>query len=736
MRHSCLQLIAIKSTTEATASRSPSFTRGRQSNSPAASNLSPTFPRAMTGESSKENVAPPDAEEYESQRRTIESLKANISDLLYTVENTKNNAEIDKIQQDIQLREAKQQANDEFKKKQDAEADKNTALRQVAQLQEELHSLRAKHDEDKAELEKRARAAGEQARQLREQLEDLQAAKDEAACLQDKKITDLTAQVQKESSLVAELRETLQSQGEALDLVKTQLNEKNTENAHLEAQVITLKAQTGDVETMSVIKRQLSEQVAHIRKLEATNKDQLTELTHLRRSHRAVGIVEEEKASLKRKLEDAEATKAELATERRQREHLEAEHFAWAAYLEREGQAEFKSPEDVARALVQERYNSASLLDKLGSTQAELAEKEAAVHDLEQAKSELGSQLEKLNSTGGSSAEKARRRLDLQRALSEKEVKLLRDQLKMYESDLSFQPSNLDVKKAERINVLETLLDDSRAQIKDLEAQISGLESSLNDPAAVASRKRPAPVDEDSSQNEQVGQLARKNRTLQDDLDSLKTKYKVIEKELSVARGQLEAAKRTSSFRILELQDNPTSKHEVAKQASIDELRNENQDLRKLIYDAETGISSFQSVPVSTLVALQRDIQNAREETASAVKRYKRLKEIFMEKSDEFKEAVFSLLGWHVTFIPKNKMRVESVYYGSETDEHERAITFDGERGSMKFGGGPKSEFAMKLSNLTEFWVREKKCIPGFLAAVTLEFHDQAVEEGRAPEAS
>lgn len=688
----------------------------------------------MTGDSSKENVAPPDAEEYESQRHTIETLKATISELRYAVENTKATAEIKQIEQDSELRKAKLQADDEFKRKQDAEGDKNSALRQVDQLQNELHELRAKHDEEKAELEKRARAAEDQARLLREQVEDVQAAKDEAARLQARKIADLDARIQKDSNVIAELQESARSQGEALELVKTQLNEKDMESSNLEAQVIRLKAQTGDAETMSIIRRELSEQVAHIRNLEATNRDQLTELRHLRQSHKAVAIVEEEKASMKRKLEDAEATKTELATERRQRERLEAEHLAWAAYLEREGQAEFNSPEDVARALVQERFNAASLLDKIGSIQSQLVEKDAAIQDLEQAKSEMASQLEKLSSTGGSSAEKVRMRLERQRALADKEVKLLRDQLKMYESDLTFQPSNLDEKKTERIRVLETLLDDSRAQINDLESQITGVESSSDNPAAVAGRKRSAPDDQDSPQHEHIGQLARRTRTLQDDLDSLKTKYKVIEKELSVARDQLEAARRASSVRILELQENPTAKHGAAKQAAIDELRTENQDLRKLIHDGETNITSFQVVPVSTLVALQREIQSAREETASAVKKYRRLKEIFMEKSDEFKEAVFSLLGWHVTFIPKNKMRVESVYYGSESDEHERSITFDGERGSMKFGGGPKSEFAMKLSNLTKYWVREKKCIPGFLAAVTLEFFEQAVEEGRAPE--
>ena len=51
-----------------------------------------------------------------------------------------------------------------------------------------------------------------------------------------------------------------------------------------------------------MIKRELSEQVAHIRKLESTNREQSKELKHFRQIHKAVEVVEEEKSVLKSKL--------------------------------------------------------------------------------------------------------------------------------------------------------------------------------------------------------------------------------------------------------------------------------------------------------------------------------------------------------------------------------------------------------------------------------------------------
>ena len=131
-------------------------------------------------------------------------------------------------------------------------------------------------------------------------------------------------------------------------------------------------------------------------------------------------------------------------------------------------------------------------------------------------------------------------------------------------------------------------------------------------------------------------------------------------------------------------------------------------------------------VPASQLDAARREVEEARQATASAEKRARRLKEVWALKSQEFKEAIFSTLGWTVTFIPNGKMRVESGFLPSaDPDEHERSIVFDGERGTMKVGGGPRSPFARRIADQIQFWVRDKGCIPGFLAALTLEFYEE-----------
>jgi mitotic spindle assembly checkpoint protein MAD1 len=49
----------------------------------------------------------------------------------------------------------------------------------------------------------------------------------------------------------------------------------------------------------------------------------------------------------------------------------------------------------------------------------------------------------------------------------------------------------------------------------------------------------------------------------------------------------------------------------------------------------------------------------------------------------------------------------------------------------MKISGGPNSLFAMEIKPLIKFWVEERKDIPCFLAAMTLDFYDKTTRAAR-----
>ncbi|KAI6256427.1 hypothetical protein MCOR07_004048 [Pyricularia oryzae] len=698
----------------------------------------PVSQRAASRESSKENMAPPDAEEYETQRRRIEELKAEVGTLNYRITAHDQEKEMMRLQQDSELRDARRRADEDFKNKQAAEAERDAARRQTEALQEELDALRAEKEERLREVEKRARDAEEESNVLREQLEDLSAAKDEEARLNERKALELRQQVEIAQRTAQELTEETEEREAALGKAQALLLEKDNLIGRLEADVLRLKAQTGDAETMAVIRRELSDQVQHIRALEATNREQLAELKHFRQIHRAVEVIEEEKRSLQRKLQTVPLLEAELSEARIQRQRLEDERDAWAAYLQREassdGEMEFDSPEAVARALVQERLHTASLVEKLGTVEPELNSRDELIRQLENEIRNLNTEMEKLKAApppempvGG---DKGRLRLERQRALAVKEVEYLRAQLKTFDAeDITFQPENFDQQKATRIQELEDLVDRYKIEVQNLHQELSSIESAPSAAPINAGHKRSRENDENGDvQAEQLGQLARKNRKLQEELVAAQRSQQLAEKEMAVLKKQLAAAKESSRVRVLALRSNPTSDHEAVKASRLRALQQENAEL---LAHMQRQSHDFPTIPHSVLAAKQREVEDAKADAASAHKTSRRLKEVWAAKSGEFKEAIFSTLGWTVMFIPNGKMRVESVYYPSKTDEYENSIVFDGERGTMKVGGGPRSAFAQRIDDQIRFWVREKGCIPGFLAALTLEFYEEHQRSSR-----
>jgi mitotic spindle assembly checkpoint protein MAD1 len=141
-------------------------------------------------------------------------------------------------------------------------------------------------------------------------------------------------------------------------------------------------------------------------------------------------------------------------------------------------------------------------------------------------------------------------------------------------------------------------------------------------------------------------------------------------------------------------------------------------------------------VPAASLDRQRLQIEDRDATIASRDKSLARLKDVFRAKGLEFKETVFSLLGWSLNFQPNGRVKAKSMFYpksvkrkGEEGEGEEHFIEFDGENGTMKVSGGPQSEFAKEIRGLIEFWVDGKGQVPCFLAAMTLEFFEKYGEE-------
>jgi len=650
--------------------------------------------------------------------------------LKYTIDNHKQEEELAKLRFESELREARRKGEEDFKQRQAAEGERNKAVRQYESLQKEITEIRDAAANEKAALERQVRELEVGKRTLEEEVEDIKHEHEENSRNAERRVAELQSRNDTLQRTVEELQQDSDQRETLLQDVQQQLVEKDTANGALEAEVLRLKAQTGDVDTLAIIKRELSEQVTHIRSLEA----KATELKHLKRLHKSIEVVEEEKRSLQRKVDAMEDLQNELGEARIQRQRLEDERLAWTAYLQSQagtdGQLEFDSPEALARALVEERLQTATLVERIGALEPEILEKDSIIEGLQGEKNSLAEQIEKLKLPGGSGGSgndsKARLRLERQRALAIKEVEYLRAQLKTFDTeDATFQPGNVDEAKLKRIEELEIIVDQYRQEVQTLQAELATIEGNPPNPESAGS-KRHRDSGYGTEDNERIGQMTRKNRKLQDDLSALQTAQKLLQKELSVAEERLKAFAKSSETRIISLRSNPTSDYEAIKLSTLNALRKENADLLSQLTSSHPTPSS---VPLSALKALERDVHDAEANLASEKLRNDRLKKVWAAKTREFREAICSLLGWDLVFLPDGKTKVTSYFYPSKDDE-ENSIVFDGERGTMKISGGPESKFARKIMGQIKFWVRERACIPGLLAALTLEFYEEKRGDG------
>ncbi|KAJ5576913.1 hypothetical protein N7535_003839 [Penicillium sp. DV-2018c] len=670
-----------------------------------------------------------------------EELRVQLSTLKYELDNIKQDRELEALRHEKEIRDLQLKADADFRKAQTAESASNRATHKSDSLAKELKETQDQALNEKLAFERKIRGLQDENQNLLEEFNDTQAQladQERHFKYQINELETVRASLQK---TIEELHTDLQDARSSQESTQEKLSQREAEVAELEAENIRLKAEGNDAEALTVLKRELSEQVNHIRDLETANRDQLTELRHLRKISKNVEVIEEQKRSVENQLQLMKGLEAELGTVQIQKQILEDERQSWTSLLqENEQSTEIDSPEAVVRALVEARIEIATLLDRLGTAEAQFLEKDEAVKNLENDKNNLRQELEKLRvaaaaSTGGAGAAdfRLRARLERQRALAVKEVEYLRAQLKTFDAEeatMNGDQTQFDEQKIEQINQLEKLVDEYRSELHKVHEELSKQEAPKENEPETRGVKRPLSPSSTEAETERLSVLTRKNRKLQEQLTKSDQATTLARKELEAAKSQIKSLKAKSRTRVLELRDNPTAQTEKIKMTTLATLQAENKDL---LAQLRGGATDVKVVPASTLESLKLEMQDMERTVADKEKRMRRLKEIWTAKSSEFREAVASLLGFKLDFLPNGRVRVTSMFHlsaayrhgdsdarsdsgpGSMGNGEENSIVFDGENGTMKVSGART----------------ERKDIPCFLAAMTLDFYDKTTRAAR-----
>ncbi|KAI5291484.1 coiled-coil domain-containing protein mad1 [Ascosphaera aggregata] len=677
-----------------------------------------------------------------------EELRVQISTLQYELENLRQEKEFMALSHEKELRELRVRADADFRKAQLSEANANKSQHKIESLHAQLQEIQQAALSDNADCQRRIRALEDENRSLKEDLEDSISRVSNQERQYKNQIRELEAVRSTLQQSLDEVQADLQKTKDTLQATQHKLTEMEGHAESLETENIKLKADSTEAESSKVLHRELSEQLSKVKKLEA-------EIAPLRKSSRKVQVIEEEKRSLENQLNLMKDIEAELNNLQIQKQVLEDERQSWASLLDPDnGNTEFDSPEAITRALVQSRIENTSLMERIGKVQEEIIERDEIISSYDAERMKLTEELKKLRaastaSTGSASNDsKLKARLERQRALALKEVEYLRAQLKAMDDeestmDLEQNTNRFDKLKADHIANLESLLTEHRNEIQKLHEQLANIEKSdatvksepTPEPAEARGTKRPA---EDDVPDEKLSVMIRKNRKLQDALLKNEQAQDMLKHELKAAKKHLASLQKSSRTRVLELKNNPTAEHEKVKQSTLNTLKAENRDL---IAQLRGKHHLLKAVPLSSIESVKLEMKELERTVFEKEKRMRRLKEIWTAKSSEFREAVASLLGYKLDFLPNGRVRVTSMFHLSPAYRHGsndadagakgpgdgegNSIIFDGENGTMKISGGPNSLFAMEIRDLIKFWVEERKDIPCFLAAMTLDFYDK-----------
>jgi len=365
------------------------------------------------------------------------------------------------------------------------------------------------------------------------------------------------------------------------------------------------------------------EATIYVRQLEGTTRKQNAELEELRPLAQKAGINLEKIHTLETQLSLMEDLRKRATEMEIEIALLRKEKMAWNTFLEsNEGN---QRPEDISRELSRERMAHKAVQERLQAQETELKELRLKSHKAEESidtlRTELQGKQDQLTKT-----ERRYERLERQRNLAQKEVEFLKEQLKTYDSEetVFFNGAGIDAQKAARIQSLEALVEQYKSEIDRLNK-----EGPL--PLAIAEngKRKRTESNEDEESRRKIRVLQNGTLTfvfvLMIDLTKSRQSEALLQKDVSSLKSQLESLEKVvklSRTRVLELKDNPTSRHEAVQKKYLDQLASENAALLQRIQGKGIG------VPKETIERMKGEIERMEALVAQKEKRMMRLKEV------------------------------------------------------------------------------------------------------------
>ncbi|PCH42740.1 hypothetical protein WOLCODRAFT_138047 [Wolfiporia cocos MD-104 SS10] len=594
------------------------------------------------------------------------------------------------------------------------ESDRRWIADREREANEQRERESEQHEEDKAKLDAELGSLRATASALREQHRDLE---DEYAALarstsqtisaQQAQIATLTEQAALLDGQLAQAKQTAADRGAQLADLQAQLDDARSAHA-------TPAHAEGD--DWAIVRTELAKQAEHMRALEARNAKMAAELRARRERDASVDVLREQNRELQRRAQAADDLREHAARLEAEVQTLTRERDRWAA--EEPGPSTpSKTPVAVTQTLSKLRLEHQQLLEEHGATAALLRQRDNELKSAEQQIDELQDELE--NVTTELDALRAKvARSDRSAALMEREVAFLKDMVaSLTAEEASQNDRHVDDLAAQQIQQLDALVAEYKATVQGLRDELDTLS---NDTSFV---QHVRPLQDDLAAERAA--RADAEQALASAQEAAESKIDALEQALFDLRGEIGAGQHVPpGVRVLSLAENPAKEWFDRSDAAMARLRGENAALLARLKQLEASGARAAGggedlVPRASLDVAEQEKAALAEELKDKEKRMLRLRQVFNNKSAEFREAVEEILGVKLAFYASGDIRVTPQYDLSAQFVFKR----QGNEARMQLvkqgAGGPED-----LPHLIRYWIGEEQCIPGFIASVILESYE------------
>ncbi|KAI8899861.1 spindle assembly checkpoint component Mad1 [Globomyces pollinis-pini] len=558
----------------------------------------------------------------------------------------------------------------------------------------------------------------------------------------DIQVDDLKSKLSLASETIETINSKLKSVTDRNNFLTQRLNESssiqhNTTSVADSAQPSTMDTLT--LEELQLLRKRLPVLELKVEKLTSEKLKLLDQNTFLNAMMENIQKLREEKNSVQFKLDKAMEMRRDLSVAQLKLEELQKEKEKWTSFINQNGsELGIDSPLSMAKILSDQKNEICILKEKIIDVDIVKRQLSQATESFKLERCEILKRNNELLMKIKSQKSKLLN-YDSIKQILEKQIGYLREALKSYEIEASQLP-DYNGETLQRIHNLEKLLDESVTNNTSLRNEIDRLGALVNQRT----------LSNDHSDIEYIDELKRKLKALDTENENLKEKLLVSHSDMEVFRQKVEemADIQKSTKKIANLERTNEQLNEQLKKLenhigvleqqvgtgdynplTTKILMLKDNPLSEILNNRQKKLESFSQMSVKNDSALvnEKSLSFENHELKKDVQTYEkkilRLKDIYSKKVSEFRQNVYSLLGYKFDVQMDSETVKLSSIYAKPTDP---TFLFKPSQslGELQIVGG-SDEINECIEKMIGFYVKEYNSIPGLLASVTLFFFNQ-----------